>query len=272
MGWKICRVLFIYDKLSLMFTRVGTSMLSFFSQLGEITMLFGRIVHSIVFRKYHLRNVIDQMRRIGVDSIPVSLLTALSVGMVFAVHVSMEFSRYGAAKVVGGVIGIAVWRELAPVLTGVVVAGRVGAAIAAELGTMKVTEQIEALESMAVSPISYLVVPRFIALSLMLPVLVVFADIVGFFGGFLVSVYAAHVNPIAFINSAYAILSEMDIIGGLMKSVIFGMIIAMVACYKGLNATKGAKGVGDSTTNAVVISLVTIFVSNYFLSLIVFQK
>ncbi|MFH1428141.1 MAG: ABC transporter permease [Candidatus Margulisiibacteriota bacterium] len=255
-----------------MFTQLGESILGFFTQLGEITQLFGRIIVVCVKRNYHLKNVIEQMLRVGVESLPAATLTALSVGMVFAVHVSLEFSRYGAAKVVGGIIGLAVWRELAPLMTGVVVAGRVGAAIAAEIGTMKVTEQIDALDSMAVSPISYLVVPRFIALTIMVPILTAFADVVGFVGGFLISVIYARVNPVAFISSAYQMLDVGDIMGGLLKSLVFGMLIALVACYKGLNTTKGAKGVGDSTTNSVVISLMSIFVLNYFLSLFIFGK
>ncbi|MFA5928553.1 MAG: ABC transporter permease [Candidatus Margulisiibacteriota bacterium] len=247
-------------------------MMGFLISLGEITDLFLKTCWYIFKRAYHGKNVIYQMMRVGVESIPASVLTALSVGMVFAVHVSVEFSRYGAGKVVGGIVGVAVWRELAPLLTGVVVAGRVGAAIAAEIGTMKVTEQIEALETMAVSPISYLVVPRFIALTIMMPILVVFCDIVGLFGGFLISVFYANVNPVAFISAAYNILDARDLWGGLLKALFFGMVISLVACYQGLTTTKGAKGVGNSTTNSVVISLMTIFIINYFLSLIIFGK
>jgi len=255
-----------------MLTKFGNSVTGFLTQLGELTQLAGQIISALAKRTYHFKNVIDQMTRVGVESVPATLLTALSVGMVFAVHVSMEFSRYGAAKVVGGIVGLAVWRELAPLLTGVVVAGRVGAAIAAEIGTMKVTEQIDAMKTMAVSPISYLVVPRFLALMLMLPILVVFADIVGFGGGFMVSVIYAKVNPVGFISSAYQMLDSWDILGGLIKSLVFGIVIALVACYKGLTTPKGAKGVGNATTNSVVISLMSIFVLNYFLSLVIFGK
>jgi len=252
--------------------RFGNSVLETLIQLGEITEMFGKIIVAIFRRTYHFKNVIEQMQRVGVESLPSSVITALSVGMVFAVHVSMEFTRYGAAKVVGGIVGLAVWRELAPLMTGVVVAGRVGAAIAAEIGTMKVTEQVEALETMAVSPINYLIVPRFIALTIMVPVLVVFADVVGFLGGFAVSVIYAKVNPVSFLSSAFQMLEVSDITGGLIKSIVFGIIIALVACYKGITTTKGAKGVGDATTQSVVTSLMAIFIVNYFLSLIIFGK
>ena len=253
-----------------MFKNLGQYLIDFYNQFWGMLTLFGQILYLTIKREYRFKNVLVQMSRVGVESMPITLLTAISVGMVFAIHVSSEFSRYGAAKIVGGIVGIAVWRELAPVLTGVVVAGRVGASIAAEIGTMKITEQIDALKAMAVSPISYLVVPRFIALVVMMPILVIFADVLGFLGALVVSVFGAGINVFSFLNSAYQMLAVSDILGGIFKAFIFGIVVAIIACYRGLQTNKGAQGVGNTTTSSVVISISTIFVANYILSSIIF--
>lgn len=212
-----------------------------------------------------------QMVRVGVESLPVSLLTGASVGMVFAVQIASEFTKYGAGRVVGLVVAIAIARELAPVLTGVVVAGRVGASFAAELGTMKVTEQIDALKSLATNPVKYLVVPRVLACFTMLPVLTIFADFIGFMGGYLVAVYLVGINSSGYLDYAQRYLTLNDIFGGLIKSAVFGILIALISCHKGLSAKEGARGVGEATTDAVVASLISIFIFNYFLSLLIFK-
>lgn len=236
-------------------------------------MLLGRdTLTSILRGRYHIREVFQQMVRIGVESVPAALVAAAFIGMVFAIQIASEFVRFGAGKVVGGVMAIAVARELGPVLTAVVISGRVGAAIAAELGTMAVTEQIDALYAMGSNPVKYLVVPRFLALITMLPILTLFADFVGFLGGYLVSVYLVHINPIGYMDSAAGFMDFWDVSGGVIKAIFLGMIIALVGCYRGLQTKGGARGVGKSTTQAVVQSLILIFITNYFLSVFLFKR
>jgi phospholipid/cholesterol/gamma-HCH transport system permease protein len=206
------------------------------------------------------------MVALGLKSLPIVLLTALFVGMAFSVQVVKEFLKFGAASLIGGIVGLAMWRELAPMMTAVVVAGRVGAAISAEIGTMKVTEQIEALEAMSQDPIDYLVVPRVMACTLIMPLLVGMADITSFFGGFFVSLASGRVNPFEYFDAAQKMLFTSDIYGGLIKAIFFGIAISLISSYVGLNAKSGAKGVGEVTTKAVVYSLMAVFILNYLLS------
>ena len=255
-----------------MFTGVGEWMNRKFEEVGDITVLFARTFYYTLRFKFSFSDVFAQMVAVGVDSIGVASVTAAFVGMVFAVQIANEFVKFGAGSVVGGVMSIAVARELAPALTAVVLAARVGAAIAAELGTMTVTEQVDALYAMGSSPIKHLVVPRFIACTFMLPILTIFADLIGFVGGYLVAVFLVGINPTGYVDSANSLLSLSDITGGIIKAVFFGMIIAIVGCYMGLRTKGGAKGVGESTTGSVVTSLLSIFVVNYFLSLILFKR
>ncbi|MBU0686617.1 MAG: ABC transporter permease [Candidatus Margulisbacteria bacterium] len=254
-----------------LFNWLGQYVMSFIEELGEMVSLALQTLKSVFSRKFDITLIFDQMKRIGYDSLQVALVTILFVGMVFAIQIAYEFVKFGANKVVGGVVGIAIARELAPLLTGVVLAGRVGASIAAELGTMKVTQQIDALRSMGTSPIRYLVLPRFVAAALMLPALTILADVVGFLGGYAVAVWLVGISSSDFINSVDSFLKMSDVVGGLLKTVVFGMIIATVACYKGMRAKGGAKGVGEATTVSVVISLITIFVVNYFMSVMLFR-
>ena len=235
----------------------------------------GRMTNLAVetFRRLHEANtkeVLRQMSLLGADSLPIVLMTILCTGMVISVQTAHEFVRFGAASSVGGIVAIAMGRELVPVLTGVVVAGRIGAAIAAEIGTMKVTEQIDALRVMAANPVSYLVVPRFIAIVLMMPLLVVFANIVGNMGGWVVAHYYAGISSFSYTNSIKTFAEMWDIVGGMIKSSFFGAIIAIVGCYKGLNAPNGAEGVGLATTASVVLSIILIFIANYFLSIVLY--
>ena len=211
------------------------------------------------------------MAHLGADTLPIVLLTILFTGMVLTLQTAQEFIKYGAQSSVGGVVAIAMGRELAPVLTGVVTAGRVGAAITAEIGSMKVTEQIDALKVMATNPVAYLVVPRLIACVLMLPLLVVFADMIGTFGGYLVATLYADINSLTYFQSIKVFTVVNDVTGGLIKGAVFGAIIALVGCYKGLTAPNGAVGVGKATTGSVVNSIIAIFILNYFLSLILYR-
>lgn len=255
-----------------MFERIGGYIIGALEEVGELTFLTGKTILFIFKGKFKMKDVFMQMGRVGVDSLSVAIVTALSVGAVFAVQISSEFVKYGAGSIVGAVMGIAVARELAPAITAVVLSGRVGAAFAAEIGTMQVTEQIDAIYAMGSDPVKHLVVPRFLAFSFMLPVLTIFADLVGFFGGYLVAVYVMGINPIGYLDSASMYLKNSDIIGGIIKAVFFGMIISIISCYKGMKASGGAKGVGEATTNSVVNSLMAIFIVNYFLSLILFKR
>jgi phospholipid/cholesterol/gamma-HCH transport system permease protein len=237
----------------------------------------GRIIILLAETLFHLRqrpkmrHVFHQMAHLGVDSLPIVLLTILFTGMVITLQTANEFIKYGAQSSVGGVVAIAMGRELAPVLTGVVVAGRVGAAITAEIGSMKVTEQIDALRVMAINPIQYLVVPRLLACVFMVPVLVVFADIIGTIGGYLVATLYAGIGSFTYIHSIKLFAVINDITGGLVKAMFFGGIISIIGCYKGLTTGDGAEGVGKATTASVVSSIILIFISNYFLSLLLYR-
>ncbi|MBQ0107693.1 MAG: ABC transporter permease [Phascolarctobacterium sp.] len=211
-----------------------------------------------------------QMALLGADSLPIVAATILCTGMVFSVQTSKEFVELGAASTVGGIVAIAMGRELVPILTGVVVAGRIGAAIAAEIGTMKVTEQIDALRVMAANPVSYLVVPRFVAIVCMMPFLVLFGNLIGDLVGWAVAHFYAGISSFSFTNSIKMYAEFYDIFGGMIKSCFFGGIIAIVGCYKGLHAPNGAEGVGLATTASVVLSIILIFIVNYFLSILIY--
>ena len=254
-----------------MIEKIGHEIIGFLEEFGRTTQLAVDAVSSIIAGKTNSRLVFDQMVKVGVDSLPIALTSAAFVGMVFAVQIATEFVKFGASKYVGGVMGIAVARELAPALTGVVISSRVAAQIAAEIGTMKVTQQIDALNALGSNPIKYLVIPRFLACTLMLPLLTILTDLVCFLGGYYVSVYLININAVDYVNSAQQMLKFNDIYGGIFKSLIFGMLISIVACNKGLGAKGGAKGVGEATTSSVVASLIALFVTNYFLSVLLFK-
>ena len=250
---------------------LGKDTILLFEGLGNLVHLFFETLSSIFKRRVKIKLVLEQMVKIGIDSLPIALTSSFFVGMVFAVQIGGEFVKFGASKYIGGVMGIAVARELAPALSGIVVASRVAAAISAELGTMKVTEQISALYALGSNQIKYLVVPRFLACTIMLPLLTIIADIVCFFGAYLVVVYLINASGVDYMTSAQQLLKMSDIYGGIAKSFVFGMVISIIACYKGLNAKGGAKGVGEATTSYVVASLLALFVLNYFLSVLFFK-
>lgn len=247
---------------------MGNRILAFCAASGKLTLLLLATLRRL--KDANAKEVVRQMALLGADSLPIVVMTILCTGMVFSVQTAKEFVRLGASSSVGGIVAIAMARELVPVLTGVVVAGRIGAAIAAELGTMKVTEQIDALRVMAANPVSYLVVPRFIALVLMMPVLVVFANFIGNIGGWVVAHYYAGIGSFTYENSIRTLAEFYDVFGGMVKSCVFGAIIAIVGCYKGLNAPNGAEGVGLATTASVVLSIILVFITNYFLSIVLY--
>lgn len=250
---------------------VGHAAIEILEGFGKTVTLGWQTVKDIINGKTDLKLTLEQMVKIGYDSLPLTVVTALFIGMVFALQIAGEFVKFGAGKYVGGVMGIGMARELGPAVTGIVISARVAAAVAAEIGTMKVKEQIDALRAMGANPVRYLVIPRFVAAACMLPLLTVMANLLGFGGGYLVATYFGKINPVQYMETAQQLVKLWDIYGGLLKTFIFGMVISIIACYKGLNAKGGAKGVGEATTSSVVTSLISLFILNYFLSILFFK-
>ncbi len=239
--------------------------------LGRIILLLSATLKQMFRPPSDLRNIFKQMLEIGVNSLPVVLITALFTGMVLALQSYTGFKRFGAEGLVGTVVALSMTRELGPVLSALIVTGRAGASIAAELGTMRVTEQIDALEAMATNPVKYLVVPRFISGVIMLPALAVVTDIVGILGGYMVSVLLLGTNAKSYLRATWNFLEVQDIYSGLIKACFFGAAFTLISCYKGFYTRGGAEGVGRATTGAVVYSSMTILISDYFLSAWLFK-
>jgi phospholipid/cholesterol/gamma-HCH transport system permease protein len=240
-------------------------------RLLAATFLGGQVLFHLLKGKIHRRNTLEQLAIVGPDSFFIALLTAIFVGAVFTIQVAREFINFGAGNLVGGVLALALTRELTPVLTAVVLAGRVGSAFAAEIGTMKVTEQIDALLMLKTDPIDYLVIPRLLACLIMLPILTLLSLVTGMSGGLLIATRIYNLSDTVFLDSARNFLDMWDIGSALIKACCFGILIAIIGCSWGLTTTGGAKGVGQSTTTAVVTALLVIFVSNFFLSWLMFQ-
>lgn len=248
-----------------------TILINWLLKLFASLLLAGQVVvHLCLKRRLHWRNTLEQMSIVGTESIPIALVTAAFVGGVFTIQVAKEFIRFGAQTVIGGVLAIALTRELCPVLTAVIIAARIGSAFAAEIGTMRVTEQIDALLMLRTDPIDYLVTPRLIACVLMLPILMIFSLITGILGASLVSQSLYSINPASFFDSVQLLLKPWDLVAAVVKSGIFGGLIALIGTNWGLLTTGGAKGVGESTTTAVVTALLAIFATNFFLSWFLF--
>ncbi len=252
-------------------TYIGNSTISLTEDVGRGFIMFGQTLIWTFRRPFNFRNIFQQMEAVGANSLPVVLIMALFTGMVLAIQSYTGFKRFSAENYMGPVVALSITRELGPVLTGLIVAGRAGAAMAAELGTMRVTEQIDALATLATNPIKYLVVPRFIAGLVMLPLLVIFADFIGVAGGYLVAVHVLNVNSAIYIRMSTNYLELNDIYSGLLKACVFGIIISIASCYKGFYAEGGAEGVGRATTGAVVVSMMLILISNYFMAALRFR-
>jgi phospholipid/cholesterol/gamma-HCH transport system permease protein len=249
---------------------VGTKVYRMVQDLGQTFDLFLQVVSWSVRPPIEIRNIIKQMEEVGVRSMPVVLVTATFTGMVLALQSYSGFQRFGATSFVGSVVALSLTRELGPVFAGLMVSGRVGASMAAELGTMKVTEQIDALVTLATNPVKYLVVPRVLAATAVLPILVIFADLVGIVGGYFVAVYLMGANPYVYISKTYQYLQIRDIYTGLIKAAVFGTLIALISCHHGFIAEGGAEGVGRATTRAVVTSSMMVLVSDYFMTSLMF--
>ena len=227
-------------------------------------MLMGETLFWIPLPPSRKRQIIEQMARVGVDSLPIVSLISLFTGMVLALQSAYQMQKISAEMYIASLVALSMTRELGPVLTALIVAGRVGASITAELGTMKVTEQIDALEALATNPIKYLVVPRFLALITVLPLLTLYADIIGGFGGYIIGVFKLGIYHGLYMKNTWDPLMFKDVFTGLIKSLFFGVIICVVACYEGLTAKGGAEGVGRATTSSVVISFILIISSDCF--------
>lgn len=251
--------------------RFGSLLIRPLSMIGEMAVMLADTVRLSLRSPFQLRSTIRQMLEVGVNSLPVVIITAAFTGAVLALQSYTGFRRFNAESLVGTVVSMSMTRELGPVLTGLIVAGRAGAAMAAELGTMRVTEQIDALETLATNPVKYLVVPRFLAGLVMLPCLTALADAVGIFGGYFVSTRHLGANPTIYLTRTWDFLKITDIYHGLLKALFFGAAIMLISCYQGFYSEGGAEGVGKATTRAVVFSFMTILVSDYFLSAWLFR-
>ncbi len=250
----------------------GKPLVAFISRLGELSMFIARALYNCVTPPFYLRLLGKQMIDIGFYSLPVVGLTTIFAGMVIALQSYSGFARFGAESAVATVVLISVTRELAPVLSALMVAGRIGAAMAAEIGTMRVTEQIDALTTLSTNPFKYLVTPRIVAGVLVLPLLVLFGDVIGIFGGYVIGVYKLGFNPANYINSTLQELQAIDITTGVVKACVFGFIIALMGCYNGYKSKGGAQGVGEATTNAVVSASILILIFNYIITEVFFSK
>lgn len=243
--------------------RIGRFFLQFLESVGRLSLFAGRGVGAGFSRPWYNGQTFRMMIEIGYYSLPVIGLTAIFTGAVLALQSYSGFSRFSAESSIAIVVVLSITRELGPVMAGLMVAGRIGASFAAEIGTMRVTEQIDALETLSTSPYKYLVFPRLLAGLLMLPLLVLVGDIIGVFGGYLVSIHKLGFAPGPYLTSTFEFLETKDVVSGLTKAAVFGFIVSLMGCYHGFHSGRGAQGVGVATTNAVVSASVLILLSNY---------
>jgi phospholipid/cholesterol/gamma-HCH transport system permease protein len=251
---------------------VGKAFLGFLEAAGRLALFAIVSVSHCVRPPIYPRLIGRQMIEIGYYSLPVVGLTTLFSGMVLALQSYTGFARFSAESAVPNVVVLSMTRELGPVLAGLMVAGRVGAAMAAEIGTMRVTEQIDALTTLSTNPHKYLVAPRLIAGLTMLPLLVLVGDTIGVFGGYLISVYKLGFNPAIYIKNTWQYMEFLDVFSGVVKAAVFGFIISLMGCYNGYHSRGGAQGVGAATTNAVVSASILILISNYLITEMFFAK
>lgn len=242
-----------------------------YHRLKSAVLLGGRVIYHSLTGQIDRPSTVEQMAIVGPESLLISLVISGSIGMIFTIQIAREFLRLGAGSAVGGILAIALSRELAPILTAVVVAGRVGSAYAAEIGTMRVTEQIDALYMLRTDPVNYLVVPRVVACCLMMPALSILALFTGMAGGLFISQVMFGISPLVFLDSARSLLHIWDVLSGPIKASVFGALIAVIGCNWGMTTSGGAKGVGQSTTASVVTALLAIFIADFFLSWVMFQ-
>ena len=252
------------------FDRIGRVFLNLFEQTGLWFRMLARTASWAIRPPFEVGEWFRQMVRLGVDSIPVVFLTAMFTGMVLALQTYTGFQRVHAENFVGSVVALAMLRELSPVLVGLMITGRVGSSMAAEIGTMRVTEQLDALQALATDPVQYLFVPRIIAGIVMLPFLVILGDALGVGGGYLVAVKLMNANPVIYEQNTYQFLQMNDLWSGAIKAGFFGLILTLTGCVRGYYTTGGAEGVGRATTNAVVSASLIILLSDFFLTKMLF--
>jgi len=238
----------------------------FVRQFGGYFLMLSATFRGVFKRGLDKEAAVEQIVKIGVNSIPIVFLTALFTGMVLALQTAYGLERFGAKNYVGNITGLGFLRELGPVLTAIVISGRVGAGVSAEIASMVVTEQIDAMKALGADPFQKLVAPRLIASMIVCPCLVVMSDIIGIYGGLLVSVYELGLSSHLYVNSLLTTILLRDFTDGLLKSVVFGFLVVSVACYKGLQVSGGTQGVGQATTSAVVAGSIVIFISDFFLT------
>ena len=246
---------------------IGRQTLQFFTHLYKIGKLgkkafYWTAIAPLKGKGLRWKSTVDQMVLIGVNSIPIVMVICFFVGLILAMQAAYQLERFGASIYVADLVGVSMTREMGPLLTAIIIAGRSGSAIAAEIGTMKVYEEIDALSTMGFNPTKFLVVPRLLALLIMLPCLTIIADLVGILGGFLLAVFSLNISFIRFLNQTVEALVMKDLITGLIKSLVFAVIIAKVGCYQGFSVKGGAEGVGKATTASVVTSIFLIILAD----------
>lgn len=249
-----------------LFKGIGQSVITGMETSGRLTQFVWSAIHQGLKPPLKIHHYTQQMLKVGVGSMPIANLTALFVGMVITLQTGYQLMHFGAKLYSAGVTGLALTREMIPVFTAMVVGARVAASIAAELGTMKVTEQIDAMEALAVSPLRYLVAPRIVASTIMLPVLTIYANLVGFIGGMIIGLMALGISPQLYLSYTLSFVGWQDFYAGMVKTVFFGALIGIIGCYCGFQARGGAEGVGRATTSSVVFTLVFILIFDYILT------
>jgi len=253
------------------FLKFGDLIFEFFHSIGELIFFFMECIRFSFIDRFYYSNFLSQLIKVGFNSLPVVGLTSIFTGMVLALQSYTGFSRFSAESAIPNVVVLSITRELSPVLAGLMVAGRAGASIAAEIGTMRVTEQIDALRTLSTNPYNYLVTPRVLAGIISLPILVLVGDIIGVLGGYLICTKVLNFNPTVYLQNTYNFIQFIDVFSGLVKACVFGFIITFMGCYHGFNAKGGAQGVGLSTTYSVVSSSILILLMNYILTSLFFK-
>lgn len=252
------------------FQALGRQTIIFFDDIGRFSLFFIDSVKTFLTSRPRIHMLFEQMTTIGVDSLSIILLTGAFTGAVLALQSYIGFKRFGAEEFIGPVVALSLTRELGPVLTGLMVTGRAGSAMTAEIGTMQITEQVDALKTLCVNVQQYLVVPRILGATIILPFLTLFSMICGIIGGYLIAVNVLMLNGEQYISGIKTFVELSDITGGLIKASVFGLIMSWVGCYKGYYTRGGAKGVGIATTQSVVLSSIMILIANYFLAAMLF--
>jgi len=249
---------------------LGSTTLSLCTAIGRFMLFFYGTVRNIFCAPLRVSKIFEQMNRIGIHSLLIALITGAFAGAVLAYQSFEGFRKFGGENLLGSIVALSMTRELGPVLTGLMVTGRAGSLIAAEIGTMRITEQIDALRTLGINPFQYLIIPRILGATLIMPFVTLFAMMAGISGGYLVSVHFLGLTPDGYISHIKEITHASDIIGGLIKAAVFGLILSSVGCYKGYYASGGARGIGIATTQSVVAGSILIIIANYFLAMVLF--